>query len=437
MACSSFLDLVDAATSERTRALEHARLPIYARALLESLRFCDPDAQLLESLSEPEWKKLLNFADSSQLTLVLGKVCDSHLPDWVRARIDGNYCTAKKRFARLNAALLELADALKSSNIEFVLLKAHAHSPSFTPDPVLRAQGDIDLWCLPERVFEARNVLLGLGYLPQGVANGRHLAPFVRPTEWCWRGDYFAADLPIPVDLHYALWDAKEECIGGPAEQDLWNRREQMLIAGRELPVLCEADTLAFAALHLLMHLLGGDLRLQRAWEIARCIHAHADDDGFWRRWQLLHTARSRQVQVLVFRLCADWFASLWPRTLSHEEQNLRADVKLWIERYAMRPLESQFRPNKDELWLHLSLLTSRRRKLRVFTRRLVPIQLSPRPLESASGNVKLERTCERVLRWKFRACRFAHHLYTLLPTLGGALKWWWIRQRLESQCPR
>ena len=56
-----------------------------------------------------------------------------------------------------------------------------------------------------------------------------------------------------------------------------------MLVDGRAIPVLCEADTLAFAALHLLMHVLHGDLRLQRAWEIAHFVHTRADDDDFWR----------------------------------------------------------------------------------------------------------------------------------------------------------
>lgn len=431
MASSPVLDLIGARGGQRTRVLEHARLPIYALALLESLQFCDPDTQGLESLDEAEWQKLLKFADSDQLTLLLGNVCDSVLPDWVRARVDRNYCNARKRFARLNAALAEISDALTARNIEFVLLKAHGHCPSFTPDPVLRAQGDIDLWCLPEQVFHARDVLLELGYLPQSVPNGRHLAPLVRPSKWSWRGDYFATDLPIPVDLHYALWDAREEGIPGLPERELWDRREHILIGGRKVAVLSEGDTLAFAALHLLMHLLGGDLRLQRAWEIGRFIHTRAHDDDFWRKWLVLQPDASRDVQVLVFRLCAEWFGARCSDVLSDAEQNLPDAVKIWIERYAMRPLESKFKPNKDELWLHVSLVASRLHQIRVFARRLLPIRLPRRHIKSGSGNATVEQMGGRMLAWRFRVSRFAHHSRTLLPTLAGAVKWWWIRQRL------
>jgi len=34
-------------------------------------------------------------------------------------------------------------------------------------------------------------------------------------------------------------------------------------------------------------------------------------------------------------------------------------------------------------------------------------------------------------LKLKFGLSRFSHHCRTLLPTVGGALKWWWVRQEL------
>lgn len=431
MACSSILDIGKTRHPARTRALAHARVPTYAMALLESLQFCDPDTQWLESLSEAEWHTLLAFADSRQLTLLLGSLCGSALPDWVEARIGRNYRSARKRFERLNAALFEISDALESRHIEFVLLKAHAHCPSFTPDPVLRAQGDIDLWCIRGRVFDAREALLELGYLPQSASNGRHLAPLVRPTKWSWTGDYFAPDLPIPVDLHYALWDVSETSLAGPAEHEFWNRREWILVAGRKMLGLSETDTLAFAALHLLMHLFGGDLRLQRAWEIARFLHTRAHDDQFWHKWQLLHSPESRQLQAIAFSLSANWFGSRISHRLLDEEHNFPGDVKLWMERYSLRPLESLFNPRKDELWLHLSLLASKRDKLRIFVRRLIPIRLPTKHANPDSSSAARTETGERMMEWQFRLSRFAHHLRTLFPTLAGAIKWWWLRQGL------
>ncbi len=431
MACSPRLQALDASWYSKTRSFEHARLPRYAIALLESLQFCAPDLRRLESLNETEWKRLLRFSDSSQLTLILGELCGHLLPDWVRARIDSNYRNSSKRFSRLNAALFEIADSLLLRNVEFVTLKGLGHAPSFTTDPVLRAQGDIDIWCRPNSVFDARDALLELGYFPCGKANGRHLPPMVRPTDWRWRGDYFAPDLPIPVDLHYTLWDEKDQCISIPPEQEFWDRRERILVDGRPLPVLCEADTLGFAALHLLMHLLGGDLRLQRAWEIAHFIHTRAYDEDFWQTWKQLHPPALRRLELIVFKLSSGWFGAKWPIVLSEEEQDLSADVKLWIERYALKPVEARFSPNKDELWLHLSLLGSRRDKIRIFTRRILPLRVLSERQHAGENDDARQPSIGRVLELRFRLSRFSHHCRTLLPTLGGALKWWWVRQEL------
>ncbi|MGI8959627.1 MAG: MFS transporter [Bryobacteraceae bacterium] len=332
-------------------------------------------------------------------------------------------------FARLNASLFEILDSLQSRNINVVTLKGHAHCPHFTPDPLLRAQGDIDLWCRQECVLNARDALFELGYRPSSKSEGRHLPPMARPTDWQWRGDYFAADLPISVDLHYALWDQKTERIPGPPEHEFWDRRCQMLVDGRAMPVLCEADTLAFAALHLLMHVLHGDLRLQRAWEIAHFIHTRADDEDFWRRWRELHPPALRQLEVIVIVLTADWFGCRYAALLEEEAENLPHDVKLWMERYAFSSVEGMFSPNKQELWLNLALVNTARDKIDVFVRRMFPVRL-PTKHNSGSGDGERQGSARR-RELKFFVFRLLHHARTLVPTLTGGMKWWWIRQGL------
>jgi MFS family permease len=250
-----------------------------------------------------------------------------------------------------------------------------------------------------------------------------------RRTNWQWRGDYFAPDLPIPVDLHYILWDESAEHIPGPSEHEFWKRRCQMDIDGRSIPVLCVADTLAFAALHLLMHLLHGDLPLQRAWEIAHFIHSRACEDDFWTSWSQLHPAPLRKLQVVVFALAADWFGCTYPALVAEETKDLPDDVKLWIERYASSPLEGLFRPNKDELWLNLSLLDSSRDKIGTFVRRVFPIRLPPKQDSKSVGDAP-EQPEARGLDRRFLVSRVIHHTRTLIPTFAGGVKWWWIRLR-------
>src|SRR2546423_447245 len=196
MASSPIPEVLDLVPRSRVNSFRRSRLPKYAIAILEALQFSDPETELLESLNETEWRKVLSFCDSSQLTLVLGRSCQHSLPDWVRSRINLNYRNNAQRFARLKASLLEIADALEARDIEYVTLKGLAHSPHFTPDPLLRMQGDIDLWCHPESVLKARDVLTDLEYFPCCKSEGRHLPAMARRTNWEWHGDYFAPDLP-------------------------------------------------------------------------------------------------------------------------------------------------------------------------------------------------------------------------------------------------
>ena len=136
----------------RRHQLEEARIPPHALAVLEALRLDGAGAQRLRSLDDAGFRKVLEFCDPAQLTLTLDYVCHDALPGWVQARIGRNLRDYAGRFGRLEAALFEIADTLESCGIEFVVLKGIAHAPEFTPDPLLRAQGDIDLWCSLESV---------------------------------------------------------------------------------------------------------------------------------------------------------------------------------------------------------------------------------------------------------------------------------------------
>ena len=391
------------------------RLPRYAAALLEALQYSGENTGLLGALDDTEWKSLLAFCDRAQLTLTFGHVAASFLPDWVSARIAGNMRNNDERHRQWETAALEIAASLEALDIDFVLLKGPAHSPDFTPDPLLRAHGDIDIWCLPETVSLAWKALSEMGYRSLVESKGRHLPPLARPTDWQWRGDYFATDLPIPVDLHYSLWDRDLERIDGPPEREFWQRRRTTQVQGRVVPVLCLADTLAFAALHSLMHMLHGDLRLQRAWEIAHFLNSRASDHAFWTNWQSLHLPNLRVLEVAIFALTAKWFQCKLPALVAEEIETLPQDVRLWLQSHSWSPIESLFTPNKDELWLHLALLHRPRDKANIVFRRMFPV--SSLPSRDREGAV---------------AARAAHHLRTLIPTVTQGAKWWWTRQDLD-----
>jgi putative nucleotidyltransferase-like protein len=405
-------------------------LPAFGKLILETLQFYGQPPAGVRSLNCEEWKQLLDFCDAAQLTFTFSFLCESELPDWVQARIDRNYRDAAGRRSRLHSALKEISHQFRKVGIDFVLLKGCAHAREFGPDVSLRATSDLDLWCRGEEVSRARDELARLGYRSIGKANGRHLAAMIREKEWRWSGDFYAPDLPLPVELHHKLWDDEMEGIKGPPEAAFWNRRSCSDFDGAIVSVLALPDALAFSALHLLMHILHGDLRLQRAWEIAYFLQRHFTDGCFWREWINLHPSELRKLEVLIFLLVEKWFGCKLPEVVRREAETLAPAVKLWIELYGLSPVQALFSSNKSELWLNLCLILPLRGKIKVFLRRMFPIH--------GSNSVSLgEGGAPRGI-----LSRANHHIRTLGPTLTEGVKWWRIqnaqsRSRLRQKHAR
>jgi hypothetical protein len=286
----------------------------------------------------------------------------------------------------------------------------------------LRTQGDIDLWIPGNDIWRAQQVLAGLGYCSFRKAKSRHLAPMLRPNGWKWRGDIFDPDMPVSVELHYELWSEKAERIVAPGTEDFWNRSIIRNFDGHTVRTLCDEDLLGFAALHLLAHLLHGDLPLQRAWEIANFLNTRAHDEVFWRAWQQIHPSEIRQLEVLIYQLVSLWFGCELSEQIQRECETLSRTVRAWLNTFPFSPLTGQFRPNKDELWLHLAL-ASPANGARILFRRLFPLQL-PGFTDQFDDRSRL-----RALRRMFRqrdliASRAAHHLRTLLPAVAQGTRW-------------
>jgi len=377
------------------------------QAVLDALQMKEPCAGALRSVSASDWRAVLDWCDGCQVTLLLRYLHGNRLPEIVQDRMEACQAAAVQRFARLQTELSEVVAALNASGIEFVLLKGMTHAPGLSPNPIIRAQGDIDLWFDGESVYDAREVLSRLGYVarPRHRDASRHLAPMVRPNAWQWRGDRFDPDIPISVELHHTLWSDDAEYIRVPGIGEFRNRTVMRTFGVHAVRVLCEEDLLGFAALHFLLHLVHGDLPLQRAWEIARFLHTRCGDVQFWRSWEQLHSPELRLLEFVAFDTVRRWFGCAVPQFIAERIACLPDPVRGWLCRSSRAPLERTFRPNKDELWLHLALIPSRRDRARVLLRRLVPNQ-RPKP----------------AVRWE----RLWHHARTLAPAVTGGARYLW-----------
>ena len=375
----SFTPLLYSGEMPPLRWQQVPRLPRPCAAVLAVLNFAEPSAELLVSLRENEWDQALRFCDRSQLTLVFGDTCRSHLPDRVRARIEQNFTSNSQRLGRLKQEYLQIADYLNSHDVGHVVLKGFLQAPQFVRNARLRMQYDLDLLCAREKVQQAQKLLRELGF---DTVQGQerlpidHLPPMVRRTDWHWKGNYFDPDIPPIVELHFQLWDERTERIQVTGLDKFWLTRTQQLFDKSPVPALDPVNQLGYAALHALRHLLRGDLKPAHVLELAHFLENQRNNQELWRQWEEWHDASLRQLETVSCLLAEAWFGCRLPQAIQAEVALLSRDVHGWFADFAASPLTSQYRPNKDELWLHLAMLPRLGDRIRVTRRRLLPLRL-------------------------------------------------------------
>ncbi len=412
----------------KARVTNYANLPPGPAAILAALHLSDPRSDALARLSDAQWREALAISDRWQLTLPLRRAAGETLPHWVRERTDENAVHNVERHARLEELYRRLAGAL--AGIECLALKGLTHCPDFGSRPEDRSQSDIDLYAPGESVYAARDAILALGYESMVEMEDfptDHLPTLIHKTGWQWRGDYFDPEIPLGVDLHFQFWNDRVERLPAPDTGEFWKRRVTRTIAGAEFSVLCATDALAYASLHLLRHVLRGSARPFHVYEVARFLDRRAGDAAFWRQWRAAHSPELRRLEAVVFRLATAWFGGARNAAVEEEMAQLPAATRAWFEEFALSPAAGLFRSNKDELWLHLSLLKSRSDAWKVAKRRLFPERL-PGPVDAVhipESEMRWGRRMLKRLRWAgYVASRLRHHAAALPRVVVSGVRW-------------
>lgn len=415
-------------------------LPAGAAAALSALHCRDPRPEGLAKLNEAEWRAALDFCDRSRLTLALHEIGRDAMPDWVRTRTDQDAAKNRQRLTGIESTYAELAPVLRAANVDFIALKGITHCALFGLKPELRAQYDVDLFAPRDLVYAARDALLDCGYEPVQSLEGfptDHLPVLVKKTGWEWRGDYFDTEIPLSVDLHFQFWNQEVERLRAPGTEEFWERRTARRIGGIELGVLNPIDALGYAALHLLRHLLRGSVSPYHVYEIALLLDANKHDQRFWESWQRLHAPGLRRLEAVVFRLAGEWFGCELSDAGAEEVERLDPEVHTWFAGFALSPARSQFRANKDELWLHCALLASRREAWSVARRRLLPANLPPwgGSIHVPNEQVTWHRRARNAIAYaKYTASRVRHHIAALPQVAASGTRWWWKTNALGPQ---
>ncbi len=369
----------------------------------------------------------------------LALACRELLPDWVQTRVDGNLRNNAERWERIKIAYLKVAAAFESAELEFLVLKGFSHCPDFTANARYRPQYDFDLFVPQEHVLQARDIALGLKYEPIVPVDHHpidHLPTMIQNTGWEWGDDFYDPDVPLPLELHFRFWDERTERFGPQGLEPFWDRREARELDGVRFTTLHAADAIGYASLHALRHLLRGSVRPYHFYELARLLHYRADDTGFWNLWSESHDDSLRRLEAICFSMAQRWFDCCLPRVALREIERLPAPVNRWLAEYAEASISGLFHPNKDELWLHWSLVGSTSARLAVLRRRLLPGRL-PGPVDNI--HIPDEQRTWRLRissRWrflKFLATRLLHHARTLPPTVSSAVRWFGASLELSS----
>ena len=407
----------------------HGKLPKPVAAVFDALHLTDPRPEPLLRATDQEWRQALAFCDRSQLTLALRRLYRERMPDWVRERTDADASKNSLRLTAIRDLYRNLSEWFSATGIAFVALKGLTQCPKFWPQAESRVQYDVDLYVPRVQILPARDLLLRQGFESiSGMDNSPtdHLPALIRKTGWQWRGDYYDPEIPIAVELHFQFWNPDVERLSAPGVDLFWPRRTERSFAGLKLPVLSTADAVAYGGLHLLRHLLRGNVRPFHVLELAHFLNSHAHDDAFWRSWVSLHPPELRRLEAVSLRLATAWFGGMVPEAVREEWTQLPNSTRTWFERYALSPAGSEFRPNKDEIWLHLSLITNRRDRWRVIRRRLLPERL-PGPVDAVyvpDSQMNLRRRLRRRLLYlRYCTARFHHHLATIPGTVISGLR--------------
>jgi hypothetical protein len=420
------------------RNLNLSGAPPYFAALLDCLQFRSSKIDSLGSLRDADWVRLLEFSDLAHLTLPLASTFQQSAPAWVVSRLHQNLSDNRARTDRIKTTYVELSKALSDSGTEHLVLKGFAQSPDFVASPDLRLQSDIDIYCPREHLSAACTALLGLGYQPDQTLKdfpSDHLPVMARRSGWVWRGNAYDPEMPLSLDLHFCLWNSETTRLSIEGVSEFWARRITREEYGLSFPALSLVDNVGFCALHILRDLLRGDWVLYHVYELACLLERHADDDLFWHQWMHLHDDSLRSLESIAFRLAMAWFGCKLPDAVCAQFARLSPPTERWLQCFVDSALVGMFRPTKDGLWLHLGLLESRKERVAVLYKSLLPIRIPAigAPGQNASSSRRVRRfwPAQRHVRYAFHVVfRAAFHLKLLVPTLWRGLRLWRFREK-------
>jgi hypothetical protein len=416
------------------------RIPSELSALLLALQLRDANAVPLRMLSDTQWRNLVSFCSRSQLTLLLARIDATNLPLWVVEQLDQNMMDNSRRSERIKATYNEATAALNSFGVPHLVLKGFTQVPHYAPALSSRSQSDIDMYCPPSYLQQAKTALESIGYVADRVldySNADHLPTMARKGEWKWRGNHFDPDMPLSIELHFSLWNSRLCLTPFPEIDQFWERRQVRQHNDFKFNALDPVDQLAYFSLHILRNLIFGQWVVHHVFELANFLHKHADNAEFWKKRAQTHTWLFRAHQAVAFAYARSWFNCNVPTDVELEISMLSPAVKHWLDLYIFSSLEGMFHENKDWVLLNASLISSKTQRYTWLRRTLFPqrmprrnapaITFKNRQPRSSSTAVTSEalQPVHRFHYVRYVLGRIPAHAFVIIRTFCKGLLWW------------
>jgi predicted MFS family arabinose efflux permease len=405
---------------------------------LRALRFQDPDRVALRNISDAEWERILSTWPTARMMTSYRIDHSGDLPQWVGKKIDRYRADTALRFQKIHRAYAKVANELARSDIDHVVVKGFSLSPGYTDHPAFRPQGDIDLYCPPETVHRAQQVLLDLGYapVPHPPEKLNDQLPTMMPSvSWAPGLNIFDPEMPIAFELHFRFWDENFMRFRADGIGEFWNRRITRQVDGLAFPSLHPADNLGYTALNVLRDLLQGMPSLEQVHGVARFLHTQSSEEQFWHSWQELHDPSLRRLEAICFQLATDWFGCKVSPEVQEEMDQLPPAIQVWFSEASKSGLYPKSSQAKNGAWLHVLLLESLRDKADVLRETIFRVGSPPEIAEFNCSNVEasdqkpkrsLTDSCRRLLAYPtWLVSRSAVRLRTFPSFFGLGFKIW------------
>lgn len=236
-----------------------------------------------------DWSALVDLARRHHVAPLLREqlraLPNGVVPPAVHAQLDRQVMDSAARSMVLVSELGDITGAMKEAGVRVLAYKGPVVSVAAYGSPLLRPIRDLDLLIHPRDFRAAEGLLVARGYRR---VTGVLFRPLQRVLEYqcCFARDRDGA----LVELHWTLMP-RNICVAVGLDE-LWERRSQMLVAGRAIPCLGDEDRLLSLCVHGAKHRWS---RLEWIACIAALVRTHPPDwevllrrAGHWRVQRML-----------------------------------------------------------------------------------------------------------------------------------------------------